>query len=101
MLIFNTTYLVADRMYGVWFKWLYEHHIPWMLSSECFDKPQVAKVINSESERGVSYCVQFRSANAELLETWNEKYAEAFLADLNKRFGQEILFFSTTLEIIE
>jgi len=101
MYIFNTTYLVSDKLYGAWFKWLHEHHIPTMLNSGCFDKPQVAKVMNSESERGASYSIQFHVANAELLETWNEKYAEAFLTDFGKRFGQEILFFSTTLEIIE
>jgi len=72
-----------------------------MLNSGCFDKPQIAKVMNSESERGISYCVQFRVKNTELLETWNLEHADIFMADFAERFGQEILFFSTTLEIIE
>jgi len=101
MYIFNTTFLVSDKLYGAWFKWLYEHHIPTMLNSGCFDKPQVAKVMNSKSERGTSYCVQFRVANTELLETWNLKHADIFMADFDKRFGTDILFFSTTLELIE
>lgn len=101
MYIFNTTYLVSEKLYDVWFKWLHEHHIPMMLNSGSFDKPQIAKVMNSESERGASYSVQFCVANAELLETWNEKHAEMFLAEFTERFGHEILLFSTVLEVIE
>jgi len=101
MLIFNTTYLVGDRMHGVWFKWLCEHHIPAMLDSGYFDKPQVAKVLNNEPQEGVSYSVQFRTENMQSLEAWNEKHAEVFLADFNECFGQEVLLFSTVLEVIE
>jgi hypothetical protein len=101
MLIFNTTYLVADKMHGTWHKWLYEHYIPSMLESGYFDKPQVAKVLTNEQQEGVSFSVQFHISTMDLLESWNEKYAQAFLADFTKRFGQEVLLFSTVLEIIE
>jgi hypothetical protein len=101
MLIFNTTYLVVDRMHGAWHKWLYEHHIPMMLDSGHFDKPQVAKVLTNESQEGVSFSVQFHTENMQSLEAWNKKYAETFLADFTEHFGQEVLLFSTVLEIIE
>ena len=102
MLIFNTTYLVGDRMHSTWHKWLYEHHIPAMLDSGYFNKPQIAKILtNGSQEGGVSFSVQFHIENMQSLEAWNEKYAETFLADFNKRFGEEVLLFSTVLEVIE
>ena len=101
MLIFNTTYLVSDRMYGIWFKWLNEHHIPYMLNSGYFDKPQVAKVLSNEPQEGDSYSVQFQIANMPLLEKWNRKYGEDFLKGFSTQFGEEVLLFSTVLELLE
>ena len=101
MLVFNTTYLVSHEKHDAWHKWLYEHHIPAMVDSGYFSKPQVAKVLTNEQQNGVSFSVQFHIENMALLEAWNEKYTKAFLADFSKRFGQEILLFSTVLEIIE
>ena len=101
MLIFNTTYLVSDRMYGIWFKWLNEEHIPSMLSSGYFDKPQVAKVLSNEPQEGNSFSIQFQITNMKLLEEWNEKYAEDFLNDFSTQFGEEVLLFSTVLELLE
>ena len=101
MLIFNTTYLVISKMSDSWHKWLYEHHIPAMVDSGYFSKPQVAKVLTSEHQEGISFAVQFHTENIDLLEAWSEKYKEEFLAGYRKRFGEKALFFSTVLEIIE
>jgi len=101
MLIFNTTYLVPGNLYHKWNSWLHEQHIPAMLNSGYFNMPQIAKVVGSESERGTSYAVQFHVENTEMLDAWNCEHADAFLSDFKIRFGQEILYFSTVLEIIE
>ena len=48
MLIFNTTFLVSDKVHGVWLKWVHEQHIPFMLETTFFSKPQVAKILTNE-----------------------------------------------------
>lgn len=101
MLVFNTTYLVSDKMYGVWYKWLYEHHIPSMLDSGYFEKPQVAKVLSNEPQEGTSYSVQYHIADMQQLQEWNDKYAEEFLKEFSLNFGEDVLLFSTLLEILE
>ena len=101
MLIFNTTYLVSDKSYGIWFKWLYEQHIPFMLESGYFNKPQVAKVLTNEPQDGTSYSVQFHISTMKELEAWNEKYGEEYANNFSKQFGEEVLFFSTVLEVME
>ena len=50
MLIFNTTFLVSDKVHGPWLKWVREQHIPFMLESDLFSKPQVAKVLSVEEQ---------------------------------------------------
>ncbi len=101
MLIFNTTFLVSDKMHGSWLKWLREQHIPFMLESEMFSKPQVAKVITAEDEDGTSYSVQFHIHDLQSLENWHVQHATEFQSNFNTKFGTEVIFFATILEIVE
>ncbi|MBN2766473.1 MAG: DUF4286 family protein [Paludibacteraceae bacterium] len=101
MLIFNTTYLVPDKHYESWIKWLRKDCIPFMLQSEYLRHPQLAKVYAEEAQDGESYSVQFHVAGLEELEKWHLKYANEFQNMLRTKFGQEILFFATVLEIMD
>lgn len=101
MIIFNTTYLVSDKMYGKWFKWLREEHIPDMLATGFFDRPQVAKVLTADVEQeGSSYSVQFHTEDVASLEAWNREYGDAFASRFAGLFGDEVLCFSSVLEIV-
>jgi len=100
MLVFNTTYLVSDKVYGIWLKWVVEQHIPFMLNSAVFSKPQVAKVLADEDQDGTSFSVQFHVQDMETLKRWAHNYSEIFKSDFGAKFGTEALFFSTTLELM-
>ena len=101
MLIFNTTYLVSDKMHGVWNKWVREHLIPFMTGSNYFTQPQIAKVYTQEEQEGTSFSVQFHIADLAALEDWNNRYGAEFQKNCSEKFGTEVLFFSTVLEIME
>jgi len=101
MLIFNTTFLVSDKVHGAWIKWVREQHIPFMLESELFTKPQVAKVLTNEEQDGTSYSVQFHIADMKSLEQWNKQYGPMFQQNCSTTFGTEAIFFATVLEVIE
>lgn len=100
MLIFNTTYLVSDRQYGPWVKWLQEVHIPFMLKCG-FLNPLAAKIITADNEQeGTSIAVQFQIRDFQLLNIWDEENAETLLNELSERFGSEALSFSTVMEML-
>ena len=100
MLIYNTTYLVADRQYGPRIKWLQEVHIPFMLSCG-FTNPQAAKILTAnEKQEGTSIAVQFQIQDFYQLNLWDENNAETLLNDLSERFGADVLSFTTVMEIL-
>jgi hypothetical protein len=101
MLIFNTTYVVSDKVHGQWIKWVREEHIPFMLSSALLSRPQVAKVIGAEDQDGTSYSVQFHVQNMESLEQWHTQYSNKLEQNVYEKFGTDALIFATILEIIE
>ncbi|MEI8272835.1 MAG: DUF4286 family protein [Paludibacter sp.] len=101
MLIFNTTYKVATKRTVEWQQWINESHIPFMLNSGEFSKPQVAKVIGSEDDGGVSFSVQFHIVDMNILMSWHQTNATDFQNNCSAKFGEEVVFFTTVLELID
>ena len=101
MLIFNTTFLVTDSLYESWIKWVKEDHIPFALESGMFSNPQLAKVYTQEDQDGTSYSLQFHVADLLALENWHIQYAKTFEQGFANKFGTEVVFFASVLEIIE
>ncbi|MHB9056137.1 MAG: DUF4286 family protein [Paludibacteraceae bacterium] len=100
MILYNTTYLVADRQYGPWIKWLKEIHIPFMLNCG-FTNPQAAKILTADKEQeGTSIAVQFNIQDLSILKIWDEEFAETQMNDIARRFGADVLSFSTVMEML-
>ncbi len=101
MLIFNTTYLVSDNVRSTWLKWIQEKHIPFMLESNLFSKPQLARIITSAEDEGTSFSLQFNILDMNTLKKWNQQYKVIFQENCSREFGTEVVFFTTILEMIE
>ncbi|MGB4414263.1 MAG: DUF4286 family protein [Paludibacter sp.] len=101
MLIFNTTYKVSTGVNDKWLKWINDQHIPFMLKTGNFTKPQIAKVIGSEDESGVSFSVQFQIEDMNTLMLWHKQHVTAFQNNCAAQFGDEVIFFTTVLELID
>lgn len=101
MLILNTTFLVSDKVQNQWLNWVREQHIPFMLSTKYFINPQIAKILSHDTADGTSYSVQFQINNRETLEKWQREFAGKFEQNCNQIFGNEALFFSTILELVD
>jgi hypothetical protein len=101
MLIFNTTYKVATNQNENWLEWMNNQHIPFMLKSGLFAKPQIAKVLGSEDEEGISFSVQFHILDMDSLMSWHRENAVLFQKNCSDKFGNEVIFFTTVLELID
>lgn len=101
MLIFNTTYKVSGSITENWLKWIQNNHIPFMLADDQFSRPQIAKIVGSDDEQGVSYSVQFHIADMQTLMLWHKENATQFQQNFQQTFGNDVQFFSTVLEVVE
>ncbi|ADQ79397.1 hypothetical protein Palpr_1250 [Paludibacter propionicigenes WB4] len=101
MLIFNITYLVSDKVRAPWLTWVREQHIPFMLNSNYFTQPQLARVITSAEQEGTSFSVQFRVEDMRTLKLWNQEFSAEFKEECSRQFGSEVVFFTTVLDLID
>lgn len=101
MLIFNTTYQISPGYYDEWVKWIKTEHIPYMLQSGKFTTPQLVKVMLHDETGGSSYSLQFKIGTLDELLMWQNEHGQAFESNCIKKFGTEVLFFSTVLEVVD
>ena len=101
MLIFNTTYQVTTNHTEIWIQWIKNEHIPFMMKSDVFLEPQISKIVGSEDESGTSFSVQFKVDDMDTLVLWHTEYATEFQDKVSNKFGTEVVFFSTVLELLD
>lgn len=100
MLIFNFTFLVSDKVRDKWLHWVRETHIPEMISSGYFTEPRLAKILSTHEQDGSSYSIQYQIDDKYKLNTWNQRFAKEMEKNCAALFGEEVLLFTTVLEVI-
>ncbi|MDD4489758.1 MAG: DUF4286 family protein [Paludibacter sp.] len=101
MLIYNITFLVSDPVADQWLKWIHDTHIPDMVASGYFTEPQLAKVLNDQGQDGTSYSVQYHVADRQELDAWRRKFGSTMKRNCASLFGEDVLLFTTVLELIK
>ncbi len=101
MIIFNTTYHAYHTRKEEFIGWLKEIYIPTVLQHGALQSLQLTRIFAEDESEGVSLSLQFKTTDTEVLEAWHESCGAALIADMQKRFGNQVLGFSTLLEIID
>ncbi len=100
MYIYNTTFLVPDRMYGSFIKWIKETHIPRCTASDCFSEATLTRIQSHEQQDGTSVSLQLKAADKVTIEKWQVEHLRKLDAEIADLFLLEVLYFSTLMEII-
>ncbi|HVE61267.1 MAG TPA: DUF4286 family protein [Chitinophagaceae bacterium] len=99
-IIYNVTIKVALTIADQWLSWLLDEHIPEVMSTSCFTKYSVLKLLNTDDEQGITYAVQY---NADSMEDYNH-YLNNYANDLRKKsfekWGDHFIAFRTLMEVV-
>jgi hypothetical protein len=97
MIIYNVTFKVDLTVHDVWLHWMKEDHIPRVIETGCFTGYKMYRILEENTEDGISYCVQY-SAN-EIVDYFNYKnnFGAAFKQELADFFPGKLVAFRTLL----
>lgn len=101
MIIFNTTYHADHSRKDEFISWLKNFYIPAVLKHGGLQEPQLTRIFAENEEEGISLSLQFKSPDTDTLERWHKECGETLLCDMQKKFGKQVLGFSTLLEVID
>jgi hypothetical protein len=100
MLIYNVTAHVEPSVEKIWLEWMEQHHIPEMHATQKFTNTKIFKIITDQDTGGISYAVQYYCENKAKLEAYFSKNADQLRQSVHAKFGNQILFFRTELQLI-
>lgn len=100
MYIYNVTTNIEASVHDEWLKWMKEVHIPDVLATGKFISAKMAKVLVEEELGGITYSVQFTTADKETLERYYKDDANRLREDAIKLFAGKFISFRTELQIV-
>lgn len=100
MYIYNVTINIQEDVHEEWVDWMKTEHIPEMLNTGKFTKALMTRVMVQEEMGGMTYSVQYTTANKEMLQRYYDENA-AVLRSRTKPFEGKFVAFRTEMEVIK
>ena len=101
MLIFNTTYAVAEEDLTCFLAWAQEKMIPAVHTDGALSQGRLARILGHNGEEGHSYCLQFSVADSATLHKWFLRQGRELQEEMQKIFDNRVVGFSTLMEVVE
>ena len=99
--ILNTTFHILVSLKEEILVWLEESFVSTAVRHEVFHSPQIARVMTTVEEGAESYAVQIKTEDLVKGEEWLASEGFHLFETLRKKYGENVLFFSTWLEIVK
>lgn len=100
MTIYNITTQVSWSVHDEWKRWLFEEHIPRILSTGLFSHFQAVKLLEADEEFGPTYAVQLYVREGCSIEEYRQHHLEEILESETKSWGERAFSFSSLMEVI-
>ena len=100
MYIYNVTINIDESVHDEWVYWMNEIHIPDMLATGKFTEARMCRVMIEEEMGGITYSIQYMTANKETLQRYFDEDAERLRQDGIDRFNGKFVAFRTELDLI-
>jgi hypothetical protein len=100
MILYNITTSLEPRIADEWVAYMREHHMAEVVGTGCFIKSSLLRLLNEEDD-GITYAAQYFAISLEQLEAYQEHFAPALIAEMDKKFAGNYVSFRTVLEVID
>lgn len=100
MILYNVTSSLDPSIADEWLTYMRTHHLDDVVGTGCFIRAQLLRLLNEE-DNGITYAAQYYAVSLEQLEAYQQHFAPALRADMEKRFAGKYHSFRTVLEVVE
>ena len=101
MLIYNTTFHCEKACYNEFVTWMRTVYIPTALQTNGLSEARMARIMGQDENEGISITVQFSTTSLDTLSAWYEACGAKLIEQLETKFQQKVVGFSTIMEQIE
>ena len=98
MILYNTTYSVANEVAADWLRWMKLFFVPAVLATELPVSHKILRLLTELDNGGITYSVQLDFPTMDACLTYQERYADGLHQRIQHRFGNQFASFTTLLE---
>lgn len=101
MIIYNITIKVEWSIAEDWIKWMQDIHIPEVLSTGCFEKYQLVRLLQLDESEGPTYAIQYYAATLSKYDYYLQHYNGVMHEQIKNKWGEKYIDFSTLMQVVE
>lgn len=99
-IVYNITTQVEKSIATKWIDWMLDIHIPEIIGTGTFIHHQVLKLLGIDENESETYAIQFYAATKKDLDDYLLIHAPAINKKSHELWGDRIISFSTTMQVI-
>lgn len=100
MVLYNTTFAVAEPMSKAWEAYVKETLCPNLLEHGPFTEPRFCAILQQVEEGYVSYALQFVAPDRESVLKFKAEIWPRFEREIYRTYGEQVLNFGTLMDIL-
>lgn len=101
MILYNTTFIVEEKVNEEWLNWLKSEHVNDYLKSSCFLGARLGKITSHVEPGAISYSLQFFANDELILTNFKDNYLAEIQQKSLQKFGTNVLSFASEMEHID
>ena len=100
MLVYNITTNVQPAVHDAWLNWLKQKHIPEIMATGLFERYNLMKILDTDDAEGHTYALQLFCISRANYENYLRNHAPELRENTFKTWGDAVISFRTTMEVI-
>ncbi len=97
----NTTFFVTDSLKEQLIGWLRENYIPSLCLCPVHSETLLSEIMTKAQEGATGLALQHRSSDSDMTQKWMNDEGARLLKQLSSTFGENVMYFTTYMQIIE
>lgn len=100
MIVYNTTYTVANEDARNFVIWVHQSLIPVAVKDGMMAKPRLLRILSHRDQETECFSLQMEAESTTVLHKWYVGQGQRLQQEMDKVFEKRVLAFSTIMEVI-
>lgn len=98
--IYNVTIKVDHRIHDNWLEWMKNKYLPEVMSTGCFERFQLVRLLQMDESDGVTYATQYYTKNIEDYQSYIYQFEPALKRAAIAKWGDSFMEFASLMQVV-
>jgi hypothetical protein len=100
MILYNVMVNIEESVHDEWLDWMTNKHVPDVMKTGLFTEYKIFRILDVESDGGVTYSIQYFCNSLDDYEKYQEEYAPILQKEHSGKYKDKFVAFRTIMESV-